>query len=69
MTHKPAIVITIKNVYGTEKVYPVCEAAKTFANIAGTRTLTMDTIDNAKRLGFEVIIEQQSDLAQRLGAA
>ena len=33
MKHKPAIVITIKNVYGTEKVYPVCEAAKTFANM------------------------------------
>jgi hypothetical protein len=33
----------IKKVYGEEKVYPVCEDAKTFAQIAGTKTLTLET--------------------------
>ena len=42
-----AIVIKIKNVYGENKAYPVCEHAKILAEIAGTRTLTPE---NLKRI-------------------
>ena len=65
---KQGIVIEIRNVYGTEKVYPVCEQAHAFADIAGTTTLTPDALDHIqKRLGYELILEQKSPLAAALG--
>jgi len=48
------IVVEIKSNYGTEAIYPVCDKAKEFAAIAGTRTLTRGTIERIKTLGFEV---------------
>ena len=61
------IVIEIKNVYGVEKVYPVCEHAKMFSDIAGTKTLTVEVLDRIKALGYELILEQKSGLAQAIG--
>jgi hypothetical protein len=49
------IKIQAKSVYGEIKIYPVCEAAKEFAAIAGTKTLTRDTLAAVLRLGFKVI--------------
>ena len=48
--------VEITSVYGNEAIYPVNEAAKTFAAIAGTKTLTRKTIAQAKSLGFTVEI-------------
>jgi hypothetical protein len=48
------IIIQIKNVYGNETVYPICEKAKLFARIAGTRTLTSATLRDVKALGYEI---------------
>jgi len=63
-----SIKVTIKTVYGVETVYPVCNDAHTFAQIAGTKTLTLETISNVKRLGYSVALQNQSKLAQALGA-
>lgn len=52
--NKPAIEIEVKDVYGQPKYYPVNNAAKVFARIAGTKTLTVETINSAKELGFVV---------------
>ena len=46
------IQVKIKSVYGTDKVYPVCEKAMLFADIAGTATLTDDTVRAIKTLGY-----------------
>jgi hypothetical protein len=46
--------VTLKDCYGVSKVYPVCEKAKLFAKIAGTKTLTVDAIENIKLLGYTV---------------
>jgi hypothetical protein len=48
------IVIERKSVYGEIKYYPICEAAKLFAAIAGTKTLTRPTLFKIKELGYEV---------------
>ena len=53
------ITVKRKSVYGEEKIYPVCEAAQTFASIAGTKTLTTETISRIKKLGYRVALEQQ----------
>lgn len=53
------ITVEIKEVYGNKTVYPICPAAKTFAAIAGTKTLTFQAISNIKSLGYQVIVQQQ----------
>lgn len=52
------IIVNIRNVYGKETIYPVCDAAKTFAEIAGTATLTPQTMRHIEKLGYRVLIEQ-----------
>lgn len=52
------ITVEIKNIYGQDKVYPVCTTAKTFADIAGTRTLLPQDIRRIQALGYVVIIKQ-----------
>jgi hypothetical protein len=51
------IKVQIKNVYGNETVYPACPDAVTFAAIAGTKTLTPDTLRLIARLGYEIQVE------------
>ena len=48
------IQIEMKEVYGETKVYPVCEKAKLFARIAGTKTLTRPVLEDIARLGYQV---------------
>jgi hypothetical protein len=62
-----SITVKIKAVYGEEKIYPVCTDAQTFAALAGTRTLTIGTIEHIKRLGYKVELVTQSKLAGILG--
>ena len=52
------IKVTIKNVYGNQTIYPACESAKIFARLAGTKTLTMDAIQDIKKLGYTVHVCQ-----------
>jgi hypothetical protein len=53
---KPAskIQVSIRNVYGNDQVYPECPIAKLFADIAGTKTLTLDKMRLIERLGVQV---------------
>jgi hypothetical protein len=48
------IKIEMRNVYGETKAYPVCTAAKLFADIAGTKTLTRHTLRSVLALGYSV---------------
>lgn len=52
------ITVQIKNVYGNQTIYPICESAKTFAAMLGQRTLTMENIHYIKALGYEVEVQQ-----------
>jgi hypothetical protein len=54
---KAGIIVRLRNVYGTERVYPVCETARAFAEATGTTTLTRRHIEIIKRLGFTIEIE------------
>ena len=55
------IIVKITQNYGTEVIYPVCQAAFLFARIAGTKTLTLDTIAKIKALGYTVKVQQGRD--------
>lgn len=56
------IKVRIKNIYGNDLIYPVCDKAKYFAAIAKKKTFSKDDIQNIKKLGFEVnvVVAQQS---------
>jgi hypothetical protein len=47
--------VEVKIAYGEERIYPVNKAARIFAAIAGTTTLTDSTLALAKKLGYKVV--------------
>jgi hypothetical protein len=51
------IIVQIKTNYGNEAIYPVCKMAEGFAAIAGTKTLTRQTLRMIKNMGFEIEIQ------------
>ena len=53
------IKVEIKDVYGSRVVYPACEAAKAFARIAGTKTLTPATLREIESLGYAIEVNPQ----------
>jgi hypothetical protein len=56
---QPSITVEIRDVYGKPTVYPVCGTAKTFADIAGTLTLTDMTLKRIKALGYHINVTQR----------
>lgn len=54
------VLIRIANNYGIETAYPVCDKAELFAKIAGTKTLTRDTLRHIAGLGYEITIAEQT---------
>ena len=48
------IEVIIEPKYGKWVYYPLCDKAKAFAAIAGTKTLTDDTLVQIKKLGYEI---------------
>ncbi len=48
------ITVRVREVYGHAKYYPECDSAKVFASIAGTTTLTEQTLRRIMKLGYKV---------------
>lgn len=51
--------IELKDQYGRQVAYPVCSNAKSFANIAGTKVLTANTLLSIAALGYTIITAQR----------
>ena len=47
-----SLIVEKKNVYGVERVYPVCNKAKLFARISGNKTLLEEDRKLIKQLGY-----------------
>jgi hypothetical protein len=58
----PTIHVRVMDVYGKRVVYPVCDHAKVFASIAGTKTLTEVTLRCIQKLGYEIHVIPQEPL-------
>ena len=58
MTTPLQITVEIKEVYGKQVVYPVCDASKAFASIASTTTLTTNAMKGIKALGYAIVVKQ-----------
>jgi len=53
------ITVRVRNIYGNRTVYPMCDKAKIFAQMAGHSTLTPATLDGIRRLGYLIEVEQE----------
>jgi hypothetical protein len=51
--------IELKDQYGKQVAYPICDTAKTFADIAGTKVLTDMTLLRIAGLGYTIITTQR----------
>lgn len=54
-----SLIVEKKNVYGVERVYPICKKAKLFANISGNKTLLPEVIEMIKELGYNLTTESE----------
>lgn len=54
------ITVQLRDVYGNRLVYPVCDTAKHFAAIAGTKTLSSPALAHIKAIGFDINIQQEA---------
>ena len=54
---KMDITVEVKNVYGMDRIYPMCEKAKIFTRLAGTKTLSTYDISKIKELGYAVQVK------------
>ena len=54
------IKVSIKTVYGVERIYPKCKIAQTFLALMRKRTFDREEIQEIKTMGYsvEVITEQ-----------
>jgi len=46
------LTIEIKNVYGNDLIYPVCDTAKKLCSITGYKTFNTNTIKTLKEIGY-----------------
>ena len=49
------IYFTLKQAYGKARAVPFCSNAMKFADIAGTSTLTLRTLQNVEALGYKLM--------------
>ena len=54
------ITVEIKNIYGNQTVYPVCDTAKALAALTGNKTLTDHAIRIIKNMGYTIAIKAQT---------
>jgi hypothetical protein len=58
LTANNPLIVSVKNVYGKEMIYPANSVAQIFADIARTYTLTRETLKQAQALGYKIEVKQ-----------
>ena len=49
------LLVQIKNIYGRDVIYPICEKSQLLTRLSGNRTLTEEAIAVIKGLGYTFI--------------
>jgi len=58
------IEIIIKNVYGNKLIYPNCDMAKAFSNIAKTKTLSIENLKTISKMGYDVEVVNETKIEE-----
>ena len=53
------ITVRIRQVYGRDMIYPVCDKAAIFAELVGQKSLAPNQLAQIRKLGFTIETEQQ----------
>ncbi len=56
------ILITVKENYGNELLYPLCDTAKKVCELLGTKTISKDKIKTLEDLGYKVTMSYEQSL-------
>lgn len=48
------IKVSIKNVYGIERIYPQCKISQSFSRLMRKRTFDREEIQEIKSMGYEI---------------
>lgn len=59
------IKVQVRQVYGTETLYPACKTSAFFCRLAGTKTLTQEMVRLIRAQGYEIKAEAPSLLFRR----
>jgi len=51
------VLVTIKQVYGNETIYPANDTAQVFADLIGTKTLSRSKLGLIQALGYELEVK------------
>ena len=54
------ITVEIKNVYGVERIYAVCNNAKIITKLKQSKTLNKDDISILRELGYQIETKQST---------
>jgi len=47
------LIVKKKTVWGTERIYPICERSKLFTRLVGQKTLDRSAIEIIRQLGYD----------------
>ena len=47
--------LALKNVYGVDRIYPMCPQSKLFAELTKSKTLSAESLSILKKLGYEIV--------------
>jgi len=53
-----SITVSIRTHYGTQYIYPVCDAAQKLCDLTGKKTLSQKDIGIIKYLGYSIDVQQ-----------
>ena len=54
------LIVKKKSVWGTERIYPICERSKLFTRLVGQKTLDRSAIELIRQLGYDFKHEEIS---------
>jgi hypothetical protein len=60
------IQVFIKNVYGNKFFYPKCKIAKSFSDIAKTKTLSIENLKTIASIGYDVQLVDETNIKDLL---
>jgi hypothetical protein len=63
------LTVSVRNVYGTETVYPACDTSRLLCRLTGRKTFTHADIRNCKALGYAFNVQSQPTATASLLAA